>query len=182
MLKNIDYSKILFFDIETVPLSYHFEDMDDMGKELWDKKSKFLQERDGLTPEETYEKAGIYAEFSKVVCISMGFITQKEGEEQVRIKSIFSKDEKELLQEFKDLLDSYYSSPEFMLCAHNGKEFDIPFLCRRILINEMKLPFLLNIAGKKPWEIKHIDTMELWKFGDFKNYTSLNLLTYVFSP
>lgn len=181
MLKNIDYSKILFFDIETVPLSYHFEDMDDMGKELWDKKSKFLQERDGLTTEETYEKAGIYAEFSKVVCISMGFITQKEGEEQVRIKSIFSKDEKELLQEFKDLLDSYYSSPEFMLCAHNGKEFDIPFLCRRILINEMKLPFLLNIAGKKPWEIKHIDTMELWKFGDFKNYTSLNLLTYVFN-
>ena len=181
MLKNIDYSKILFFDIETVPLSYHFEDMDDRGKELWDKKSKFLQERDGLTPEEAYEKAGIYAEFSKVVCISMGFITQKEGEEQVRIKSIFSKDEKELLQEFKDLLDSYYSSPEFMLCAHNGKEFDIPFLCRRILINEMKLPFLLNIAGKKPWEIKHIDTMELWKFGDFKNYTSLNLLTYVFN-
>ena len=181
MLKNIDYSKILFFDIETVPLSYHFEDMDDRGKELWDKKSKFLQERDGLTTEETYEKAGIYAEFSKVVCISMGFITQKEGEEQVRIKSIFSKDEKELLQEFKDLLDSYYSSPEFMLCAHNGKEFDIPFLCRRILINEMKLPFLLNIAGKKPWEIKHIDTMELWKFGDFKNYTSLNLLTYVFN-
>ena len=181
MLKNIDYSKILFFDIETVPLSYHFSDMDERGKELWDKKSKFLQERDGLTPEETYEKAGIYAEFSKVVCISMGFITQKDGEEQVRIKSIFSKDEKELLQEFINLLDSYYSSPEYMLCAHNGKEFDIPFLCRRILINEMKLPFLLNIAGKKPWEIKHLDTMELWKFGDFKNYTSLNLLTYVFN-
>ena len=127
MLKNIDYSKILFFDIETVPLSYHFSDMDERGKELWDKKSKFLQERDGLTPEETYEKAGIYAEFSKVVCISMGFITQKDGEEQVRIKSIFSKDEKELLQEFINLLDSYYSSPEYMLCAHNGKEFDIPF-------------------------------------------------------
>ena len=181
MLKNIDYSKILFFDIETVPLSYHFSDMDERGKELWDKKSKFLQERDGLTPEKTYEKAGIYAEFSKVVCISMGFITQKDGEEQVRIKSIFSKDEKELLQEFINLLDSYYFSPEYMLCAHNGKEFDIPFLCRRILINEMKLPFLLNIAGKKPWEIKHLDTMELWKFGDFKNYTSLNLLTYVFN-
>ena len=181
MLKNIDYSKILFFDIETVPLSYHFSDMDERGKELWDKKSKFLQERDGLTTEKTYEKAGIYAEFSKVVCISMGFITQKDGEEQVRIKSIFSKDEKELLQEFINLLDSYYSSPEYMLCAHNGKEFDIPFLCRRILINEMKLPFLLNIAGKKPWEIKHLDTMELWKFGDFKNYTSLNLLTYVFN-
>ena len=110
----------------------------------------------------------------------MGFVLQKDGEEQIRIKSLYSKEEKKLLQEFIDLLDSYYASPDYMLCAHNGKEFDIPFLCRRILINQLKLPFLLNIAGKKPWEIKHIDTMEQWKFGDYKNYTSLDLLTYVF--
>ncbi len=180
MFKNLDYSKILFFDIETVPLVYDFNNLDDRGKELWNKKSKFLQERDNITAEETYEKAGIYAEFSKVVCISMGFILQKDGENQIRIKSIFSTEEKKLLQEFIDLIESYYASPDYMLCAHNGKEFDIPFLCRRILINGLKLPFLLNIAGKKPWEIKHIDTMEQWKFGDFKNYTSLDLLTYVF--
>ena len=111
----------------------------------------------------------------------MGFILQKEGETQIRLKSIANKEESILLQEFIDLLNSYYNSPDFMFCAHNGKEFDIPFLCRRILINEKKMPNILNVSGKKPWEIKHLDTMELWKFGDFKNYTSLDLLTYVFN-
>ena len=181
MLKNIDYSKILFFDIETVPINYKFEDLDERGQLLWDKKTKFLQQRDEVSAEEIYEKAGIYAEFGKVVCISFGFVLQKNGENQIRLKSLASKDEKTLLQEFIDLLNSYYNSNDFLFCAHNGKEFDIPFLSRRILINGLKLPFLLNIAGKKPWEIKHLDTMELWKFGDFKHYTSLDLLTYIFN-
>tara|TARA_Y100001954_G_scaffold226736_1_gene269002 strand:- start:325 stop:1044 length:720 start_codon:yes stop_codon:yes gene_type:complete len=181
MLKNIDYSKILFFDIETVPLKYKFEDLDERGQLLWDKKTKFLQQRDEVSAEEIYEKAGIYAEFGKVVCISFGFVLQKNGENHIRLKSLAGKDEKALLQEFIDLLNSYYNSNEFLFCAHNGKEFDIPFLSRRILINGLKLPFLLNIAGKKPWEIKHLDTMELWKFGDFKHYTSLDLLTYIFN-
>lgn len=180
MLKNIDYSKILFFDIETVPLCYRFSDLDQRGQFLWDKKTKFLQERDGLSAEEVYEKAGIYAEFGKVVCISVGFVLQKAGESQVRLKSIAGKDEKALLLEFINLLNSYYNSDQYLFCAHNGKEFDIPFLSRRILINGLKLPHLLNIAGKKPWEIKHLDTMELWKFGDYKHYTSLDLLTYIF--
>jgi uncharacterized protein YprB with RNaseH-like and TPR domain len=180
MLKNIDYSKILFFDIETVPLCYRFSDLDQRGQFLWDKKTKFLQERDDLSAEEVYEKAGIYAEFGKVVCISVGFVLQKAGESQVRLKSIAGKDEKALLLEFINLLNSYYNSDQYLFCAHNGKEFDIPFLSRRILINGLKLPHLLNIAGKKPWEIKHLDTMELWKFGDYKHYTSLDLLTYIF--
>ena len=111
----------------------------------------------------------------------MGFVLQKGGETQIRVKSIANENEKILLQEYIDLLNSYYNSPDFLFCAHNGKEFDIPFLCRRILINGLKLPFILNVAGKKPWEIKHLDTMELWKFGDFKNYTSLDLLTYIFN-
>ena len=128
-----------------------------------------------------YEKAGIYAEFGKVVCISLGFILQKDGETQIRLKSIANEDEQALLQEFIDLLNSYYTAPDFLFCAHNGKEFDIPFLCRRILINGKKIPNILNVSGKKPWEIKHLDTMELWKFGDFKNYTSLDLLSYVFN-
>lgn len=147
---------------------------------MWDRKTRFIQERENLTAEEVYEKAGIYAEFGKVVCISLGFVLQKEGETQIRIKSIANEDEIVLLQEFLDLLNSYYNSPDFLFCAHNGKEFDIPFLCRRILINDLKIPYMLNISGKKPWEIKHLDTMELWKFGDFKNYTSLDLLTYIF--
>ena len=181
MLQNINYNKILFFDIETVPLTYEFKDLEERAQGLWDRKTRFLQERDNLRPDELYEKAGIYAEFGKVVCISMGFVLQKEGETQIRVKSIANENEKILLQEYIDLLNSYYNSPDFLFCAHNGKEFDIPFLCRRILINGLKLPFILNVAGKKPWEIKHLDTMELWKFGDFKNYTSLDLLTYIFN-
>tara|TARA_Y100000385_G_scaffold111739_1_gene115950 strand:- start:282 stop:1001 length:720 start_codon:yes stop_codon:yes gene_type:complete len=180
MLKNIDYSKILFFDIETVPLTYNFNELDKRGQDLWDKKTKFLQQRDEVSADQIYDKAGIYAEFGKVVCISLGFVLQKNEENQIRLKSIAGSDEKKLLIEFIDLLNSYYSSNEFVFCAHNGKEFDIPFLSRRILINGLKLPYLLNIAGKKPWEIKHLDTMELWKFGDFKHYTSLDLLTYIF--
>ena len=146
-----------------------------------DRKTRFVQERENLNAVEVYNKAGIYAEFGKVVCISMGFILQKDGETQIRLKSIANKDESILLQEFIDLINSYYNSPDFMFCAHNGKEFDIPFLCRRILINGKKMPNILNVSGKKPWEIKHLDTMELWKFGDFKNYTSLDLLSYVFN-
>lgn len=181
MLKNINYSKILFFDIETVPIKYDFNDLDERGQELWIKKTRFVQERESLNAEEVYEKAGIYAEFGKVVCISLGFVLQKDGETQIRLKSIANENEQDLLQEFIDLLDSYYADPDFLFCAHNGKEFDIPFLCRRILINGKKIPNMLNISGKKPWEIKHLDTMELWKFGDFKNYTSLDLLTYIFN-
>ena len=181
MLQNINYNKILFFDIETVPLTYEFKDLEERAQGLWDRKTRFLQQRDNLSPDELYEKAGIYAEFGKVVCISMGFVLQKGGETQIRVKSIANENEKILLQEYIDLLNSYYNSPDFLFCAHNGKEFDIPFLCRRILINGLKLPFILNVSGKKPWEIKHLDTMELWKFGDFKNYTSLDLLTYIFN-
>jgi uncharacterized protein YprB with RNaseH-like and TPR domain len=180
MLKNINYSKILFFDIETVPLEYDFKNLDERGQDLWSKKTRFIQERESLKAEEVYDRAGIYAEFGKVVCISMGFVLQKEGETQIRLKSIANEDESTLLNEFIDLLNSYYNTPDFMFCAHNGKEFDIPFLCRRILIHGKKMPKMLNVSGKKPWEIKHLDTMELWKFGDFKNYTSLDLLTYVF--
>ena len=180
MLKNLDYSKVLFLDIETVPNAYSFNDLDERSKFLWDKKTKYIQEKEEQNAEGVYSKAGIYAEFGKVICISVGFVLQKDGEEQIRLKSFSSDDESKLLQDFADLLNSHYNNDQFMLCAHNGKEFDIPFLARRFLINEMALPHLLNVAGKKPWEIKQIDTMELWKFGDFKHYTSLDLLTHIF--
>ena len=181
MLKNINYSKILFFDIETVPLTFDYKELDERGQGLWDRKTRFIQERENLTAEEVYEKAGIYAEFGKVVCISLGFVLQKEGETQIRIKSIANEDEIVLLQEFLDLLNSYYNSPDFLFCAHNGKEFDFPFIARRTLINGLKLPKLLDIAGKKPWEVNHLDTMELWKFGDYKHYTSIKLLAALFN-
>ena len=180
MLKNLDYSKVLFLDIETVPNAYNFNDLDERSKALWDKKTKYIQEKEEENAEGVYSKAGIYAEFGRVICISVGYILQKDGEEQIRLKSFSSDDESKLLQDFSDLLNSHYNNDQFMLCAHNGKEFDIPFLARRFLINGMTLPHLLNVAGKKPWEIKQIDTMELWKFGDFKHYTSLDLLTHIF--
>ena len=161
MLKNLDYSKVLFLDIETVPNAYNFNDLDERSKALWDKKTKYIQEKEEENAEGVYSKAGIYAEFGRVICISVGYILQKDGEEQIRLKSFSSDDESKLLQDFSDLLNSHYNNDQFMLCAHNGKEFDIPFLARRFLINGMTLPHLLNVAGKKPWEIKQIDTMEL---------------------
>lgn len=181
MLNNINTEKILFLDIETVPMQYSFSELDDRSKELWNKKTTFLQKRDEKSAEEIYNMAGIYAEFGKIVCVSVGFISQINGEAQIRLKSFASENEKVLLQEFIDLLDSKFNNESFLLCAHNGKEFDYPFLSRRMLINGLKLPLLLDIAGKKPWEIRHLDTMELWKFGDYKNYTSLDLLTYIFN-
>ena len=180
MLNKIDISKILFLDIETVPISYEFGALEEKTKQIWDKKTKYLQERDRLTAEEIYEKAGIYAEFGKIICISVGFLVQVKGDAQIRLKSFANKNEKFLLQEFIDLLNSYYNHESYILCAHNGKEFDYPYISRRLLINELKLPKLLNNAGKKPWEINNIDTLELWKFGDYKHYTSLELLTHIF--
>ena len=181
MLNNIDTSKLLFLDIETVPLTYRFSELNDTSKSLWDKKTKFLQEREGTSADKIYEKAEIYAEFGKIICISVGFMVQVKGEHQIRLKSFSSSDEKEVLQGFIDLLNSHYNHNSYMLCAHNGKEFDFPYISRRLLINQMKLPKLLDNAGKKPWEINNIDTLELWKFGDYKHYTSLELLTNIFN-
>lgn len=174
MLENIKFSNILFLDVETAPVVYKYEDLDERIKPLWDLKVRFQQNE---TPEQLYKKAGIYAEFAKVICISVGFF----NDETFRIKSFYGHDEKQILQDFNNLLSKHYNKKDHLLCAHNGKEFDFPFLCRRMLINGIKLPKILNIAGKKPWEINHLDTMELWKFGDYKNYTSLNLLAAIFN-
>ncbi len=115
-------------------------------------------------------------EFAKIICISVGFLK----EDTFRVKSYFGDDEKQILKDFGKLLTTHFNTKDKMLCAHNGKEFDFPFICRRMLINGVKLPKALNIAGKRPWEINHLDTMELWKFGDYKSYTTLNLLASIF--
>lgn len=179
MLKGLDLEKVLFLDIETVPAVYKHSDLDKTTQELWNQKSAYFQ-KDGATAEDVYERAGIYAEFGKIVCISVGIISQKEGERILRLKSYANHDEKELLQEFANLLNSYFNNSAYMLCGHNAKEFDFPFIARRMLVNQISLPHLLDIAGKKPWEVNFLDTMELWKFGDYKHYTSLNLLAHIF--
>ena len=179
MLDTLNLENVLFLDIETVPGVYNYQDLPKDKQLLWDQKSAYFQ-KDGVTAEDVYERAGIYAEFGKIVCISVGFVAQKAGERVLRLKSFCGDDEKTVLEDFCNLLNSYYDSPKYILCGHNAKEFDFPYMARRMLINGLRLPSLLNIAGKKPWEINHLDTMELWKFGDFKNFTSLNLLANVF--
>lgn len=182
MLDSISLSKILFLDIETVPQFRSYNELNERIKKLWDVKANKIQKAEypgenEKTPEEIYEKAGIYAEFGKIICISTGFI--HDG--KFRIKSFYGKDERKLLIDFTEMLNNHFNTSLHFLCAHNGKEFDYPYISRRILINELKLPNLLNIAGKKPWEIMHLDTMDLWKFGDYKSYTSLDLLTAIFN-
>lgn len=176
-LYELNLNNILFLDIETVPLKASYEELDEDSRQLWDKKAHKIKS-DDAEPAELYERAGIYAEFGKIVCISCGFVTP---ENIIRIKSFASDDENELLTGFAQMLNKGFNAPQKMLCAHNGKEFDFPYIARRMLINGIKLPEILQIAGKKPWEVQHLDTMELWKFGDYKNYTSLAVLTHVFN-
>ena len=179
MLNKINLEKILFLDIETVAQNPNFSHLDDDLKKHWEHKSKFLAKDDEI-PEEVYERAGIYAEFGKIVCISVGFIKIESGTKSLRLKSYYNDDEKILLIDFFELLNQHYNSPDFLLCAHNGKEFDFPYIARRALINRINIPHILDLAGKKPWEVPHLDTLQLWKFGDYKHYTSLNLLTTIF--
>lgn len=177
MLNKIKNNQILFLDIETVPSCAEFNDLTPAMQKLWEKKSKYLIKSEEETPASIYQKAGIYSEFGKIICISAGFFTGNT----FRIKSFYGDNETELLNNFNSLLNKSYNAPDKYLCAHNGKEFDYPYIARRMLINDIKLPEILNFAGKKPWEIRHLDTLELWKFGDYKHYTSLELLTAVFN-
>lgn len=178
-LQKINIEKVLFLDIETVPEVYKFSDLDSTTAGLYETKTKWLQ-KDGVTVEDTYEKAGVYAEFAKIICISCGIVADKPHGKEIRLKSFSGDDEKQVLLDFAKLLSQHYNSPYHILCGHNAKEFDFPFIARRMLINGIDLPGALDIAGKKPWEIAHIDTMELWKFGDFKHYSSLSLLCHIF--
>jgi predicted PolB exonuclease-like 3'-5' exonuclease len=173
-MNTVKIENILFIDIETVPLQYQYSTLTEVERELWNKKFGYNKD---ILPEQQYAKAGIFAEFAKVVCIGLGFISDGK----FRTKAIAGDDEKEILNEFSDLLVQYFNSKEHVLCAHNGKEFDYPFLCRRFLVNKLPLPKILQIQGYKPWEVKHLDTMEMWRFGDIKNYTSLNLLAHIFN-
>ena len=173
------HKNLVFIDIETVSGTQQFEDLTEEYKTQWTKKAGHLRGIDDLSVDEAYsQRSAIYAEFGKIVCISIGYCVKDKQEEcHLRIKSITNSDEKSLLAEFCELMENKFDERSIILCAHNGKEFDYPYLARRMVINEVKLPVFLQLSGKKPWQVKHIDTMELWKFGDWKSYTSLELLT-----
>ena len=178
MLNQARLSQFLFLDIETVPEIYRFEDLDNIKRKLFEKKVKYRL-NDETTTEDMYEQAGIWAEFGKIIVISVGFFVKDDGSE-FRIKSFAFDDEVKLLQNFADLLNSrYFQRKDLKLCAHNGKEFDFPYIARRMIINKISLPKQLAVYGKKPWETPFCDTMELWRFGDYKHYTSLELLTHI---
>lgn len=174
MLKQISPNRVLFIDIETVPEYYHWEEVPEKIQQFFEKKTRYKQEKEGIPFSDFYrENAGIWAEFGKIICISCGIIY--EGN-KFKVKSFYGNNEAELLSDFVYLLNTHYTTPRALLCAHNGKEFDFPYLARRIIINGMSLPNALNLSGKKPWEVPHIDTMDLWRFGDHKSFTSLELL------
>lgn len=179
MTEKIQLNRVLFLDIETAPQTYYYEDLDPEGKKLFEQKNKW-QISETKTIEDLYgERSSILAEFGKIICISVGFVNDTRTGKEIRMKTFDHDDEETLLKQFFDLLESNPAKFQ-ILCGHNAKEFDFPYICRRGLINGLRLPEVLNIAGKKPWEISHLDTMELWKFGDYKAYTSLPLLCYVF--
>jgi len=178
-MSSFPLTNILFLDIETVPQHPDYDSLPNAWKELWDIKSNsLLKYHTEETKESIYSRAGIYAEFGKVACISCGIIQGLGEQKKITIKSFCCDDEKTLLVEFIEMLRKWTIGEPKFLCAHNGKEFDFPYLCRRFIINGLPIPGILNISGKKPWDVNHLDTLELWKFGDFKNYTSLNLLAH----
>ncbi|MFY9150626.1 MAG: 3'-5' exonuclease [Prolixibacteraceae bacterium] len=182
MLESISSEDILFIDIETAPQKAEFGELPEHLQHLWEKKSTYFREENQLASD-VYERAGIYAEFGKIICISAGVIIQKNGERYYRVKSFYDQDEKKLLSDFNDMLDKFTQNPGKKLCAHNGQEFDYPYIARRSLILGLQVPKILDIAGAKPWEIKErlLDTLQMWKFGDYKNYTSLDLLCAIFN-
>lgn len=177
MLYKLNLEDILFLDIETVPEHAEYSTLSEVKKQLWEQKSQY-QRKEEYTAEEFYERAGIWAEFGKIICISVGFFNLRSDIRSFRVKS-FHGDEVLILKEFKTLVNTHFSEGKHLLCAHNGKEFDFPYIARRMLINRISQPYKLALFGKKPWEVPHLDTMELWKFGDFKHYTSLKLLANV---
>jgi predicted PolB exonuclease-like 3'-5' exonuclease len=184
---NVNLEKILFLDIETVPLTAAYTGLAGRLPLMWEEKTEQLRKRmpdrypESMDAQAMFENsAAIFAEFGKIVCISAGFVYHKNGQSRFRVKSFYGDDEKVVLTEFSKMLELFGHPREVNICGHNIREFDIPYICRRLLINDLPLPDLLDVSNKKPWEVPFLDTLEMWKFGDYKNYTSLNLLTAVF--
>ncbi len=177
MIDKINLANILFLDIETVPNEENYTNLDHELQTLWEQKTQY-QRRDDYTAEEFYDRAGIWAEFGKIICISAGYFTFKNDIRHFRVTS-FIGSEVAILHDFNNLINNHFSQPQHVLCGHNAKEFDIPFIARRMIINSIEIPPKINLFGKKPWEVPHLDTLELWKFGDYKHFTSLKLLTKV---
>ena len=179
MLNHLNLEHVLFLDVETVPQTAEYNDLPERMKTLWEKKSTYFR-KDDQTAEDVYERAGILAEFGKIICISAGYIHEVDKGKVFRVKSFYGDDERLVLTQFCASLHAFFAKRKnAQLCAHNGKEFDFPYIARRILVNGLPLPDVLDVAGRRPWEVPFLDTMELWKFGDYKHFCSLDLLTTI---
>ncbi len=184
MISTRKIPDLLFLDIETVPQTADFSQLSEHGQELWSKKARTIrrhaQNLSELDDAAIFkERAGIYAEFGKVICITIGYFRSKKFK-KLRLKSFYGHNEKELLSEVAELIRSYFNdSKKNIFCGHNIREFDMPYLCRRMMHHNIKIPKIMSLSGKKPWQVSQIlDTLELWKFGDYKNYTSLDTIAY----
>jgi len=182
-MQNVNISPqtdhIMFLDVETVPNTAQYSELSPEARQLWSDKSRQFRQNENDNPETLYERAGVYAEFGKIICISVGYLQDLNGERRFYLRSYAGDDEKLVLQEFVNMLTNWDKAGRY-LCGHNIREFDVPYLCRRLLIHGIMLPPMLDIGGLKPWEVRHLDTLQLWKFGDYKHYTSLKLLAWCF--
>ncbi len=177
-MRSLNFENILFLDIETVPEVEQFVQLSEEKQLLFEQKTAY-QRKEDETAEDFYQRAGIWAEFGKIICISIGYFSKFDEEKPLfRVKSFYG-EEVQILNDFKHLIETHFSHPKYLLCAHNGKEFDFPYIARRMIIHQISLPKKLQLFGKKPWGIPHLDTLEFWKFGDYKHYTSLKLLTSI---
>lgn len=175
-----DLTKILFLDIETVPQAHQWNQLDERTAQLFSDKTRYDQERQEKSAEQLYaERGGILAEFGKIICIGVGSLHREDDDLKLRVTSFHGDNEYDVLTRFVDMMHKHYATDDHWLCGHNGKEFDFPWIARRCVVNRIALPKLLDIAGLKPWEVGHLDTMNLWSFGDRKAYTSLALLTHI---
>ena len=160
---KIKMNNVLFLDIETVPQKEFWTEVPETTQELFTKKTAY-QRKEEISAENFYERAGIWAEFGKIICISVAYFTEKDNKRNLRVTSFYGDDEKQVLLDFKELLDTHFNKAFHVLCAHNGKEFDFPYIARRMIVHQIELPSKLNLFGKKPWEVPHLDTMELCRF------------------
>jgi len=183
MLSHINIYNLIFIDIETVPQYSSFQQLSESMQFLWGIKHATLKIENETAEEGYLKRSGVYSEFAKIVCISMGFfhLDKDRNRNVFRVKTISGNDEKIVLESFlQTIAKSFADAERFHFSGHNIREFDLPFICRRLLINGFALPEILDLSGKRPWEVQDIDTLQLWKFGDFKNYTSLKLLAEIF--
>jgi 3'-5' exonuclease len=176
-MQNIILENLILIDIETVPQHPDFDLLNDEWKQLWQEKTQ-RSLPDFTSPAEFYpQRAGVMAEFAKIICISMGYFTKQGTVLQLRLKSFYGDDEKKLLQDFINTVNQMEAkNNKWNFAGHNIKEFDIPFICRRLLVNSLPIPAYLDFQNMKPWDTNMVDTFQYWRFGDYKNYTSLKLL------